>query len=326
VRIAIVGADGNGSLARSFVRGALANGVDACEVFADRLVAGWRPFFLARRLGVDGVVTAPPARALERRLSRLEPDLVIVVKGRFIDAACIERLRRRLGRPVINYYPDDPLWPGHDDRRLLGALKQYDEVVVWCERVADGLAGLGVKSRIVPFGYDPAMYAPHAHPVERRYDAVLVGQRYDVREAFVRSLVDLRLLVSGVGWDAAQTEEVRQVAATRTYSAPEICRLYAQSAFGLNILSPWNVPAHNMRTFEIPASGTAMVATRTPEHERLFGEDGAVLVDDPQEARSRILELLADEDQRREIGARGRDRIAPFTYARRMDEMLAPWR
>jgi glycosyltransferase involved in cell wall biosynthesis len=326
MRIAMVGADDNGSLTRSFAQGARDQGLDAREVFVDRLIAGWRPLFLARRVGLDGVVAAPLLRALERRLSALEPDLVVVVKGRFIDAACIERLRRRLGVPIVNYYPDDPLWPGHDDRRLLAALQRYDEVVVWADRVAEGLGRLGISSRVVPFGYDPTAYAPPRDRVASRYDVVLVGQRYDVRESFVQPLTDLRLLVSGVGWDAAQTDAVRRIAATRTYAAPEICRLYAHAAFGLNILGPWNLPAHNMRTFEIPATGTAMVVTRTPEHEQLFGEDGAVLVDDPAEARARILDLLADEDELHRVGERGRERIAPFTYARRMEELLAPWR
>jgi spore maturation protein CgeB len=310
MRIAIIGAAGHGSLARCF----------------DRLVAGWRPLFLARRVGFDGFLATPLRRALERQASQLEPDLVIVVKGRFIDAGCIERLRRRVSCPIINYYPDDPLWPGHDDRRLLMALPRYDEVVVWGEHVAEKLAGQGIRCRVVPFGYDPATYTPPDGDVARRYDAILVGQRYDVREAFVRRLTDLRLFVSGAGWDAARDEDVRRVAVTRTYSGPEISKMYGESAFGLNILSPWNVPAHNMRTFEVPATGTPMVVTRTPEHERLFGEDGAVLVDEPAEARSRILDLLADEDELRRMGERGRQRVAPFTYARRMEELLAPWR
>lgn len=326
MRVAIVGADDNGSLTRSFVQGARDQGLDAHPVFADRLVAGWRPLFLARRFGADGIIAAPLARMLERRLVALEPDVVVVVKGRFIDRACLDRLRRRLACPIINYYPDDPLWPGHDDRRLHSVLGRYDEVVVWGERVAEGLRGLSIPSRVVPFGYDPTTYAPPRERPTPRYDVVLVGQRYDARDAFIQQLTDLRLLVSGVGWDSATTDAVRRVAGTRTYSAQEICRLYGQAAFGLNILAPWNLPAHNMRTFEIPATGTPIVVTRTPEHERLFGEDGAVLVDDPAQARVRILDLLADEDARRRIGERGRERIAPFTYARRMGELLAPWR
>jgi spore maturation protein CgeB len=325
VRIAVVGADEKGSLARSFVDGARALGHEAYPVFADAVIAGRRPLFLARRLRLDGAVGAPILWDLERRLARVRPELVLVVKGRFIDASSVRRMRARLKCPILNYYPDDPLWPGHDDRRLLVALEFYDEVIVWADRVAEGLAARGVNARVVPFGYDPKGYVPKNHNGEREFDAILVGQRYEEREEFVAALTDIRLLVSGTGWDAARHDVVRQIASTRTYSGAEISRLYARSAFGLNFLSPWNLGSHNMRTFEIPATGTAMVATWTPDHERLFGDDGAILVRSPEEARARILEMLGNEAEIRRVGERGRERIAAFTYARRMAEVLAPW-
>jgi spore maturation protein CgeB len=325
MRVAVVGADDNGSLALCFVRGARESGHDARAIFADRLVAGWRPLFLARRLGIDAVAARPLTRALERRVATAEPEIVLVVKGRFIDARCIERLRRSLRCPILNYYPDHPLWPGHDDLQVIEALRVYDEVLIWGDHVATELRERDVRARVVPFGYDPATYAPPASRPSRVHDIVMVGQRYIEREAFVRALADLRVFVSGVGWDAALTPQVRAVAGTQRYSGTEICQLYWSSALALNSLAPWNVPAHNMRTFEIPATGTPMIATRTPEHERIFGEDGAVLVSDPDEARSRVLKLLEDEEALRRIGDRGRMCVAGHTYAARMAELLKPW-
>jgi spore maturation protein CgeB len=80
-----------------------------------------------------------------------------------------------------------------------------------------------------------------------------------------------------------------------------------------------------MRTFEVPASRTAMVATRTPEHEALFGEEGAVLVSTPDEAREAVRELVADDERRARIARVGRERVEPHTYTARMREILAPW-
>ena len=326
MRIAIVGADGNGSLARCFINGAREQGVEAHPVFAPALIGGRRPLFVARRVNLDAALVAPLVGGLTRRIAAIEPDLVLVVKGRFIDARGVARLRRVLGVPILNYYPDDPCWPGHDDRRMQAALPHYDEVLVWSERVADGVRGLGASARVVAFGYDPTNYAPPAGEVRRRHDVALIGQRYGIRDAYVEPLADLRVLVSGTGWSESPSPVVRGIASTRTYSAAEIALIYAESGVALNILAPWNVPNHNMRTFEIPATATPMVATRTPEHEQLFGDDGAILVDSPEEARERILDLLSDPDRLRAIGKRGRERIAPFTYARRMQELLAPWR
>jgi spore maturation protein CgeB len=107
--------------------------------------------------------------------------------------------------------------------------------------------------------------------------------------------------------------------------ADETCGIYWRSGVGLNVLAEWNVPAHNMRSFEIPATGTVMVATRTPEHIELFGDDGAVLVSNPAEGRAAVDELLHDEEARASVAARGLERVRPHTFAARMGELLAPW-
>jgi spore maturation protein CgeB len=325
MRIAIVGADDNGSLTRSFVRGSRDRGHEAVAVFSDHLVAGWRPLFLARRLSAEAPLAALFLRSLERRLVEFAPELILVVKGRFITRASIDRIRARIGCPLLNYYPDHPLWPGHGDPALIAALRSYDEVVVWADHVAAALDSSGVNTRVVGFGFDPGTYAPPAALLARRYDAVLIGQRYEERASFVSALSGMQALISGVGWKHTEGGDSVFVDA-KTFRGDEICRLYWHSAVALNILAPWNVPAHNMRTFEIPASETVMVATRTPEHERLFGDDAAILVDTPDEARARILALLDDDDGLHATAVRGRKAVAPFTYASRMDEILEPWK
>jgi hypothetical protein len=68
-----------------------------------------------------------------------------------------------------------------------------------------------------------------------------------------------------------------------------------------------------------------MVATRTPEHEALFGEDGALLVDSPEEASEAVRALLADPGRREQVARTGRERVEPHTYANRMREILRPW-
>jgi len=80
-----------------------------------------------------------------------------------------------------------------------------------------------------------------------------------------------------------------------------------------------------MRTFEIPASRTVMIATRTPQHEALYGEEGAVLVDTPGEARSALLALAEDPERRESIAWEGHRRIAQHTYVERMASLLAAW-
>jgi len=140
------------------------------------------------------------------------------------------------------------------------------------------------------------------------------------------ALAEFDLFVSGRGWTrATRRGPLAGLVSDKSFPGDETCRLYWRSAIGLNILADWNVPAHNMRTFEVPAAGTAMVATRTPDHERLFGSDGAVLVSDPGEAREAVHSLLADPERLATIASEGRRRVKTHTYAARLRTLLQPW-
>lgn len=322
-----MGTEASGSLACCLASGSRSLGHECVVVSAERLSSGWRPLTLGRRFGGENLVAWPLLRQLVSRLRRIQPDVVLIVKGRFITAQAIDRLRAVLRCPIINYYPDHPLWPGHSDARLLDSLNAYDEVIVWASHVAQALHEYGVSQlRVIPFAYDPDVYRPPIKPVDAKWEVSLIGQCYPGRLEYAEAFADRSLFVSGLGWSrAANGTPLAGRVANRSFTGTETCRLYWSSEVSLNILHDANVPAHNMRTFEIPATGTVMVATRTPEHVALLGEDGAVLVSDPKEARDAVLGLLHDPDRRRRIAALGQSRIAPHTYARRMADLLKPW-
>jgi spore maturation protein CgeB len=319
MRIAFVGVDAPGALAHALAAGAREAGHEGVVVAAPELVSGRRALFLARRAGAEQPVAWPYVTRLARRLREADPELVVVVKGRFLTARAVRRLRHTIGRPLLNYYPDHPLWPGHDDPQVLAALHEYDQVLVWGDHVAEALASRGVRDvRVVRFGYDPAIYRPPPGPIAERWDVAMVGQCYPGRARFVQALAGPRSLVTGLGWP-----RVVPGAGATGLPADETCRAYWESRVAVNILAPWNVPSHNMRTFEIPAAGSVMLATRTPVHEELFGDDAALLVDTPEEAREAVAELLRDDGRARRIAAAGRRAVEGCTYAHRIGEIVA---
>jgi spore maturation protein CgeB len=327
MKVAIVGTAGDGSLATAFARGARAIGHDAVVIDAPRTVAGSRPLMLARRFGLGTATSAMIAARVLRLLAGVQPEIVLVTKGRYLGRHGVEKLRRTLGVPLLNYYPDDPLWPGHNDPEILDALCAYDEVFTWGAHVADNLIARGVRrTRVIPFAYDPHAYTAPLRPTPLRWDVAFIGQCYPHRVPFAEALSDLRLLVTGTGWmRAAHGGPLEGIARESTVWGRETCHCYWQSAVGLNVLAEWNPPAHNMRTFEIPASGTAMVATRTPEHEQLFGENGAVLVESVREADEAVRSLIHDHESRDAIAEEGLRRVRPHTYAARIASILQPW-
>lgn len=327
MRVAFVGAAGDGGLAGSLADAARRAGHEAALVDAPKLVAGSRALIAARKLHVERIPSLLHRRDVRRELTALEPELIIVVKGRFLGARDVRRLRRDLGVPVINYYPDHPLWPGYDDREILDAFREYDEVIVWGEPLQEALSARELERvRVVRFAYDPEIYRPPDRRHPRRWDAVLIGQHYPERLRAVETLVHHNVLVSGAGWpQAAAGGPLDGRVSSKSYSGTETCALYWSAAAGVNILAAPNVPSHNMRSFELPASGTPMIATRTPVHEELFGEDGAMLVSSPDEVRAALEALLQDDELRRSVGRRGREAVEPHTYDARIAEILEPW-
>jgi spore maturation protein CgeB len=327
LRLAIVGSDDDSGLGASYVRAATSLGHDATLVATDELTAGARRITVSRRFRIETLVTRPLLQRLHTILVKIGPSLVIVIKGRFLPRRWIESLRASLGAPILNYYPDHPLWPGYTDRQIREALFAYDEVLTWSDTVAEGLIAHGLECiRVIPFGYDPHLYSAPSHAVEPQWDASLIGQFYPSRLPFVLALADRELLVSGRGWRrGAAGTPLRERVQERTYVGNEVCRIYWESKTAFNILAPSNASAHNMRTFEIPASRTVMITTRTPEHEALFGEGGAILVESPAEARSALMALEDDPERRLAIAKEGHRCISGHTYSERMASLLEKW-
>jgi hypothetical protein len=302
-------------------------GHDATLIAADALVGGSRWIILSRRLGTERAAFRLHLQRLREALLKVAPSLIIVVKGRYIPGRWIENIRASLDVPIVNYYPDHPLWPGHTDRHIRTALFTYDEVLTWSDHIAESLAAHGLNCiRVIPFAYDPALYGAPSDDINPEWDVSLIGQFYPSRLSFLLPIADYDLLVSGRGWkQGAAGTPLATLVDDRKYTGIDVCHLYWRSRVAFNIVAPWNAQTHNMRTFEIPAARTAMVTTRTPEHEALFGEDGAILVESPREARSALQALDRDPDRRLAIAREGHRRIRGHTYSERIASLLEKW-
>ena len=89
------------------------------------------------------------------------------------------------------------------------------------------------------------------------------------------------------------------------------------------MLSPHNVPGHNMRTFEIPASGAVMLATYTAEQARFFPEgEAAWYYRSPGELDDLLDRLLADAELRERTAQAALKVTRDHDYVQRARAML----
>lgn len=324
MRLALLSPAAEGQLGVSLARGLAAEGHDVRFVRAGLLTSDGRLMPRARRLGLDGLLSRPLTWQARRRARPHALDAMLVIRGRFLRRGDVELLKRAAGgAPVVNYYPDHPLHGRLREPPFLGALSAYDLVVVWSQPLADQLQALGLRRRaVVPFGYDPRLYSPPPARAELRFDVAFVGGGSPHRVRWVNELLGLRIALAGPRWGRlTRGTALSGAVLSGSYWGQDVARLYWSSRVGLNILDPQNLIGHNMRTWELPATGTASVMTRTPDHAALFGAGGALLVERPEQLRPAVERLLADPDERQITATRGLEAVRPGTWRARGREL-----
>jgi spore maturation protein CgeB len=329
VNVAVVGPDGPGSLANALRAGFDESGINAVVVPTQALTGGKRALIVARRHGAEKALSRVLTSRLIRQLRSQAPDVVLVVKGRFLSGGDVERVRRAIGVPVVNFYPDHP-YAGppyasdQDARALQAALPSYDRVFTWSEMLVERLRGHGARAVFMPFGYDPGTFS--ARPPDRPYkwDVSFVGQWYPERQEALASLAELDLVISGSGWaEAVRGTPLEGHVLTGARFARHAAEAFWDSRVSLNLLATPNLESHNMRTWELPATATACVMSWTPFHEQLFAGSGVPLVREPAELRSAVGELLSADTSREQVAQLARASVEQGTYARRAADMLA---
>lgn len=274
---------------------------------------------------------------LAQTVREVRPDLVLAFKASFLHPETIREIRSELGTPIANYYPDNPYLgvsfipdrPSSLRRDLIECLRQYDLVCIWEKGLVRKLAGDGVNSAYLPFGVDSHDFSPRQAWADGRrpteFSTVFVGTWIPKRHKHIAAVRRHRVTVWGPGWRNAP----RELWKDHTYRdelpfGSECANIYTQADVALNILFDLNMPGHNMRTFEIPASGGAvMVSTHTREQEEFFPEgEAACYYRDPEEMDAIIERLLGDRHLRHRIRANALRIARGHTYEHRARELL----
>lgn len=267
----------------------------------------------------------------------LRPRLVVAFKGAYLEPATIARIRRASGVPFVNYYPDNPYcgtpWnprkTSAQRRNLLDALRAYDHVWIWERGLARRLQGDGVAASFLPFAADSEVFRAHVPgPCAEcgvRHEIAFVGQHSDKREAHLAAVRRHCVGLWGARWErATRVFEGRHAIHRKPVFGVECSRQYASARASLNVVDDLNVPGHNMRTFEIPASGGVMISIYTDEQAEFFPEDEAALYyREPAELDDKIDRVVADAPWAEGIRQRALAIAANHSYTDRARAMLA---
>ena len=253
------------------------------------------------------------------RLGDTKFDLTWVDNVHSVGPSLVRELQRLYG-PVLNYNLDDPYgWRDRFSWSLFKkALPAYDLVVVVREENIAEATALGAKKVLRIYrSADEVAHAPRVLTAEdhARWDSevVFVGTFFPERGPFMAELIrrGVPLTIYGNRWQKAKEWPVLQQAwkGPGTTQDDDYAKAIQCAKVSLGLLSKGNRDLHTTRSLEVPSLGAVFCAERTTEHQHLYCEgEEAIFWSDAEECSDACLKLLANDNLRREMARRGRER------------------
>lgn len=265
-------------------------------------------------------------RHLIERVRVFAPDVLFVYRGTHIGARTLEKIRRLLPDcTLVGYNNDDPFAPGHPPwlwRHFLKAIPHYDLMLAYRKANIPDFVSAGAKRvELLRSWFIPA----RNHPVEvtmddaRNYgcDVIFIGHyepdwRVSCLEEIVRRGWHLRLFGPGYDWDSVirKSPELCGQIPVRLLWGDDYNHALCSSRIALCFLSKLNRDTYTRRCFEIPATGTMMLAEYTADLASLYLEgEEAEFFRSPAEMAEKIERYLADDICRSKVAAGGLRRV-----------------
>lgn len=267
----------------------------------------------------------------------IKPQLIISFKGAYLNPDTIRFINSSEGIPFVNYYPDNPYCGVPLDPRktsaqrhdLLDALREYRHVFTWERNLVQHLLKDGVSASYLPFGVDSTIFHTNNHyectQCGINHEIVFVGQHTSKREKHIKAIKRYRVALWHDSWNwAGEQLKKDHIFHTDSVFGPACSGVYTTAGVSLNIVDNLNMPGHNMRTFEIPASGGIMVSIFTEEQAAIFPEgEAAFYYHVPEEIDDIIERILEDKPWQKKIRENALRLAQDHTYVHRATELLA---
>jgi glycosyltransferase involved in cell wall biosynthesis len=268
----------------------------------------------------------------------VRPALIFAVKCSFFHPETVRQIRKSLGVPFVNHYPDHPYigvrWDPREAsalrRDLIEVLRQYSTVFMWERSLVQRLQSDGVETKYLPFAVDPELFKPqaveeglHCSTCNVIHDVTFVATYTRFRCAEVAAVRRHAVAIWGNNWPRKWRTLEGQHRVHVAVWGRTVGDIYARAAGSLNVLNAENLGGPNMRTFEIPGSGGVMLARYSPAQDEFFPEnEAAVYYRSAAEIDDKIDLLLRDRELRARIRRNAARLAAEQTYDVRAAQVL----
>jgi glycosyltransferase involved in cell wall biosynthesis len=291
----------------------------------------WRQLGLIHRsleaFSLQGPRVRQANAALLARCHQLRPDLLWIDKGEWVWPSTLRALRAQ-GCFLVHHITD-----AVDARKLKVRIKRrllrkgaslYD---VFFTTNIDDQAKMATTSPpialLTDLGYDHRRFdtAPLSEERAEKWDnqLIFIGHHEPRTEAGILALVDAGLPVTVYGyapWFASKHRAKLGERLRPSLDAENYAFALKGARIGLCFVSELNYNQTASRSFEIPGSGTFLLAMRTPQHLECYEEGKeAEFFGDYDELVRKAAYYLEHHDEREAIARRGHDRCVASGYS-----------
>ena len=246
-------------------------------------------------------------------------DMIWIDKGIWIFPETLTHIKKYRGCVITHYTPDAQLLMNRSIH-FINSIKIYDHLITTKKFEIDHYHALGARNVIYATqSYCPIRYETPKKDIRFSFD---IGFISDYKPHYGQLISHLSDEVDNIGiwgpkWQrAANINRIpsKLVQGTGLWNE-EYVNALASFKIGLGLLSKYIPEQHTTRTFEIPATGTFLLAERTPEHQDLFVEGvEAEFFDTPAEMIIKAKYYLKNDNARQEIAERGHRRCINSGY------------
>ncbi len=281
----------------------------------------------------ESVSTHLMNRSLIKTAQKFKPDTIFLLKAESVFAATIAQLKKQLSCRIINFYPDNPftIWNGNSNTEVLKSLPLLDCFLSWSTMLAPALTSAGCHHVCsFPFAYDekifdPALEFQPATLVPYASDVCFVGTWEPERETWlvylIQQLPQLDLAIWGNLWkEKCSNQTVKKHVRGNALYNQEMIKAFRAAKIVLNFIRTQNMTAHNMRTFEVPASNAFLLTEYTNEQANIFftERESVVCFKNRDELVNNVTFYMQHPDKRMHITQKSNDIVKAFALTKQL--------
>lgn len=301
MKVLIVGSDEVYSIEHFYLEYLREAGVDVSKLPAQSIFYAWYQSGIVHKLlfkaGLSSIYKHIN-QLFRRAVEELRPDIIWVFKGMEIFPASLEWAHRR-GIKLVNYNPDNPFiftGKGSGNSNVTDSIPMYDLHFTYNLEVKRQLEEQH-KAEVawLPFGFDiPDGLFERCVQEPEVMKCCLLGNPDPQRAAFVQQLAERGIEIDIYGNDWKKFVSHDNITLYPPVYKEGFWRTLYRYRVQLNMMRIHNLQSHNMRTFEVPATGGIQLAPDTPEHRFFFTPGKEIfLYKDILECATAVREILS---------------------------------